>query len=90
MLERSSVDIYCIQETRFKGRSVRMISGKAAEYKLFWIVNGNGLGEVEIFLAKKWVDTVIDISRVSDRMIAIKVSVQGIISVISAYAHDVV
>ena len=35
MLERRSVDIVCVQETRFRGKSVRMISGKAAEYRLF-------------------------------------------------------
>ena len=39
MLERRSVDVCCVQETRFRGMSLRMISGKAAEYKLFWIGN---------------------------------------------------
>ena len=39
MLERSSVDICCVQETKFRGKSVRMISTKAVKYKLFWIRN---------------------------------------------------
>ena len=39
MLERSSVDNCCVQETKFRGKSVRMISRKAVEYKLFWIGN---------------------------------------------------
>ena len=47
------------------------------QYKLLWI--GNGKGSVEIFLAKKWVDKVINISRVSDRMIVNKVFFQEII-----------
>ena len=46
---------------------MRIISEKAAQYKLLWI--GNRKGSVEIFLAKKWVDKVINISRVIDRMI---------------------
>ena len=46
---------------------MRIISEKAAQYKLLWI--GNGKGSVEIFLTKKWVDKVINISRVIDRMI---------------------
>ena len=38
-------------------------------------------------MVKKWVDKVIDISKVSDRMTAIKLLVQGIIIlVISVYA----
>ena len=65
--------MFCFQETRFRGKSVRKISGKAAEYKLFWIENGKDLGGVGIFLAKEWVDKVIDVSRVSDRMIVVKV-----------------
>ena len=51
---------------RFRGKSVTMISGKAAKYKLFWIGNKKGLGGYCIFLAYKWVDKVTDISRVSD------------------------
>ena len=52
---------------------MRIISEKAAQYKLLWI--GNGKGSVEIFLAKKWVDKVINISRISDRMIVNKIFV---------------
>ena len=63
------VDICCLLETRLRGKSMRIISGKTAQYKLLWIGNEKGLGEVGIFLAKKWADKVINISRVSDRMI---------------------
>ena len=52
---------------------MRIISEAAAQYELLWI--GNGKGSVGIFLAKKWVDKVINISRVSDRMIVNKVLV---------------
>ena len=63
-----------------------MISGKAAEYNLLWIGNEKALGGVGIFLAKKPLDQVIDISKVSDRITVIKVLIQGIIiSVISVY-----
>ena len=46
-----------------------MIKARAAQYKLLWIGNDN-LGVVAILLAEKWVDKVINISRVHDRMIA--------------------
>ena len=71
------VDICCLLETTLRGESVRIISEKAARYKLLWI--GNGKCSVGIFFTKKWVDKVINISRVSDRMIVNKVFVQGII-----------
>ena len=79
VIEQSSVDICCLLETRFREKSVRIISGKSAQYKLFWAGNGKGLGEVGIFLAKKWVDKIINISRASDRMIVNKVLTQRII-----------
>ena len=56
---------------------MRIISEKTAQYKLLWI--GNGKGSVGIFLAEKWVDKVINISRISDRMIVNKVFAQKII-----------
>ena len=37
--------------------------------------NEKGLGGVGSFLAKRWEDKIIDVSRVSDSMIAIKVLV---------------
>lgn len=48
-----------------------MISGKAAEYKLFYIRNEKSLGGVKILLSrngqiKKWVNKVVDISRVRE------------------------
>ena len=54
MLEHRSVDICCLLETRFRGTSVRIISWKAAQYKLLWIENGKGLGEQGIFLVNNW------------------------------------
>ena len=83
-LRGRSVEICSVQETRFKEKSFRIISKKAAEYKLYKIGNEKRLGGVQIVLAKKWVDKVIDICRVNYKMIVIKVLVQGInISVIS-------
>ena len=61
-----------------------MINGKAAQFKPFWAGNEKHLAGVGIFLAKKWVDKLIHISRVNDRLIVIRVLAQEIIiSVIS-------
>ena len=62
MLESSSVDICCVQDITFRRKSVRIMSGKAAEYKLLLIGNEKDLG-VRIFLSKKWVDKIIDVSK---------------------------
>ena len=74
MWERIPSDNFLIQETRFRVKSVRMISGKTLEYKLSWIGNEKGLVEVGIFFAEKQVDKVTDLSGISDEMILTKVS----------------
>ena len=78
MLERRSVDICCVQESRFRRNFVRIIKGKSSPYELFWIGNLKGLG-VGIFLVEKRKSKVIDRSRVKDRVIAIEILVHGII-----------
>ena len=60
-----------------------MIGGKAAQYKPLLIWNKKGLGGAE-----RWVNKDIDISKVSDRMVVMKVSIQRIIiSIISVYVQ---
>ncbi|KAK3896219.1 hypothetical protein Pcinc_000141 [Petrolisthes cinctipes] len=64
-----------------------MIEGKSERYKLFWIGNDKGTGGVGIFLAEKWVDKVIEVNCVSDRIIQMKLMVgETIFTAISVYA----
>ena len=64
-----------------------MINGHAAHFKSFWIENDKGLRGTGIFLAGKWIETVANTSRVSDRTIAMKVLFRhNAVSVNSVYA----
>ena len=68
-IERRSADSWCVQDTRSRVNSDKMIGGKAAQYQLLWTENENGLGAAGTFLAEKWVGEGIDISRFCNRMI---------------------
>lgn len=59
MVEGRSVKHVLCTKTRFRKKSIRMISRKIAEYELFWLGNDKGFGGVEVFFAKKWIDKVI-------------------------------
>ena len=72
LLERRSINTCSVQETRYSGKFVRMMG------KLDWIGNDENFRLEGIMLSKKWTDIVIDISKVSDRMIGIRGLVQGI------------
>ena len=52
ILERIAIDIYCLQENSFGGKSVRMIGGKTAECKLLWIGNWISSGGVGMFVQR--------------------------------------
>ena len=87
LMERRNVDILCLQETKWKGSKARNIEGGC---KLFY--NGaderkNGIGTV---VRKELVESVLEVKRVSDRLMAIKLEVkESILNIVSAYAPQV-
>ena len=84
MKERRNVDILCLQETKWKGSKARNIEGGC---KIFYNgVDGrkNGIG---IVLREELAESVLEVKRVSDRLMAMKLEVKGSISnIVSAYA----
>ena len=51
-ISRRNVDLCCLQETRWRGASARMIEGKDSRYKLFWVGNDKGTGGVGVLLSE--------------------------------------
>lgn len=68
MLEHRSEDRVQAKD-QIQRKSIKMFKGKAAQCKLLWNWNDKGLGGVRIFLAEKWVDKFIDITKIRDRML---------------------
>ena len=67
-----------------------MSDGKESRYKFFWIGNPDGTGGVGVLLAEKWVEKVLDIKRVSDRIMIIKLIIgRTIVTILSVYAPQV-
>ena len=85
--ERRNVDILCLQETKWKESKARNIGGVC---KLFY--NGadereNGIG---IVVREELTKSVLEMKRVLDRLMAIKLEVKGfILNIVSAYAPQV-
>ena len=82
MMERRNVDIFCLQETKWKGSKARNIGGGC---KIFY--NGaderkNGIG---IVLREELAESVLEVKRMSDRLMAMKLEVKGsILNIVSA------
>jgi len=60
LLDRK-VDVACIQDTRWKGSGCKFCGAKSQRFKLFWMGGEERLDRVEIFVAEKWVDSVVTI-----------------------------
>ncbi|CAH0714613.1 unnamed protein product, partial [Brenthis ino] len=85
VLLRRRISICCIQETKWKGSKARNIGN---DYKFIYNgtkTNQNGVG---IVVDKTFQNRIVDVNRVSDRIIAIKFALdnQPCMNVISAYA----
>ena len=86
-LARRRIDVCCVQETRWKGGSARMLNGKRCKYKLFWQGRPDGLHGVGVLLCEELVDKVVEVKRVSERLMMVKFVVgKMLINVVSGYA----
>ena len=87
MMEQRNADILCLQKTKQKGSKGRNIGG---ECKLFYNRAHERKNEIEIVVREKLVESFLEVKRVSDRLIAIKLEVKGsILNIVSAYAPQV-
>ncbi|AQK67802.1 Retrovirus-related Pol polyprotein LINE-1 [Zea mays] len=85
---RRRVNILCVQETKWKGQKVKEVEGTG--FKLWYTgtaTNKNGVG---VLIDKSLKDGVVDVKRVGDRIILVKLVIGDLVlNVISAYAPQV-
>ena len=87
LMERRGVDILCVQEIGWTGERARCIGGG---YKMWYCGSEKKKNGVGIILKKEHVDRVVELYRVTDRIIRLKMELDGVmLNVISAYAPQV-
>ena len=60
-LHRRKYDFCCVQETRWKGESVRILGAIGRRYKFFWHGCNKGTAGVGVFIAERWIDSVVNV-----------------------------
>ena len=89
-LDRRMVDICCVQEHRWRGESARMITGKDSRYKFYWVGNQAGNKGVGVLVKEKWVENVMNVTRINDRLMMLKLIFgRQIVTIVSTYAPQV-
>ncbi|KAK3573402.1 hypothetical protein QTP86_024706, partial [Hemibagrus guttatus] len=87
VMERRKVDILCVQETRWKGSKARSIG---AGFKLFYYGVDSKRNGVGVVLKEEFVRNVLEVKRVSDRVMSLKIEIEGVmLNVVSGYAPQV-
>src|SRR5437867_2155842 len=90
MAYRRGLDFCCFQETRWKGKANKLMDEEGRRYKFFRMGCKEGSAGVGVLVAGKWVENVIDIKKLSERIMLIRVSIgMNIMNVISGYAPQV-
>ena len=86
-LARRRIDICAVQETRWRGCSTRMITGKHCRNKFLWSGDTSDFGGVGILVAEKWVEKIISVDRTSSRQMSLRLLIgRKILYIISSYA----
>ncbi|KAK3506225.1 hypothetical protein QTP70_002928 [Hemibagrus guttatus] len=87
VMERRKVDILCVQETRWKGGKARSIG---AGFKLFYYGVDSKRNGVGVVLKEEFVRNVLEVKRVSNRVMSLKLEIEGVmLNVVSGYAPQV-
>ncbi|KAK3544564.1 hypothetical protein QTP86_016980 [Hemibagrus guttatus] len=87
MMERRKVDILCVQETRWKGSKAHSIG---AGFKLFYYGVDSKRNGVGVVLKEEFVRNVLEVKRVSDRVMSLKLEIEGVmLNVVSGYAPQI-
>ncbi|MCJ8739500.1 hypothetical protein PDJAM_G00047920 [Pangasius djambal] len=87
MMERRKVDILCVQETRWKGSKACSIG---AGFKLFYYGVDSKRNGVGVVLKEEFGRNVLEVKRVSDRVMSLKLEIEGVmLNVVSGYAPQV-
>ena len=87
LMEQRNVDILCLQETKWKGRKAKNIGGGC---KLFYNRANGRRNDIEIVMMKELAKSVLEVKRVSDRLMTMKLKVKwSILNILSTYAPQV-
>ena len=87
IMEQRTVDILCLQETKWKGSKARNIGGRC---KLFYNGADGRKNGIRIVVREELVESDLKMKRVSDRLMGMKLEVKGsILNIVSAYAPQI-
>ena len=78
------------RRSRWNGESVRIVGANGRRYKFFWQGCNQRTAGVGVFIAERWIDSVVNVVRVNERIMYVKLVIgKQIVNIVSAYAPQV-
>jgi len=85
-LHRRKTDVCCVQETRWTGAGVRVMGKGTSGYKFLWQGCKDGNAGVGLHISERWIDRIIDVKRVNERIMCLKVLISDkLVTCVCAY-----
>jgi len=89
-LHRRKIDVRCVQETRWTGSGARVMGKGMSRYKLFWQGCKDGNEGVGLLISDRWIDRIIDVKGVNERIICLKVLIgDKLVTCVCVYVVEV-
>jgi len=80
-------DVACIQERQWKGSGCKFCGANGQRYNLYYMGGEERSDGVEIFVAEKWVDSVVSVERHSKGVLILRMVLgNGLLNVLMVYA----
>ena len=87
LVQRRKVNVLCTQETRWKGAKAREVGER---YKFYYYGVENGRNGIGIILEKELEELVVEVNRISDQIMWMRLQLNGeIAKILSVYAPQV-
>ena len=88
VMYRRRLDICCVQETRWAAGGATLLEIREEKrYKFYWSGCDDRSGGVGIMIAEEWIESVIEVKRVNERIMVLRMTVGDLVlNIISAYA----
>ena len=81
-LWRGNLDLYCLQEVRWRGCGARLIGLQGRRYKLLCSRNQEGYGWVGVLVKEELYDKVIEVRRINDGVMSLAIVFEEVLIVV--------
>ena len=85
-LRKRMSDVCCLQEMRWREQGARMLGIKGRRYKLWWPEKGDGVGGVGVIVKEELSEKVVQVRRVSYRVMTLVVVEEDVLTLICGHA----